>query len=102
MRNRMSLDKATSMVKEKVGTDSGLDAAVKFDFGDEGVIHIDAKSSPNEVTNDDKDADCTVSMSMDDFMQMATGDLDPTTAFMMGKLKVSGDMSVAMKLGSVI
>lgn len=98
----MSLDDATNMVKQKVGTDSGLGSSVKFDFGDEGVIHIDATTSPNEVSNDDKDADCTITMSMDDFMKMAGGDLDPTTAFMMGKLKVSGDMSVAMKLGSVI
>jgi putative sterol carrier protein len=41
-------------------------------------------------------------MALDDFEQMLSGDLDPTTAFMMGKLKVSGDMSVAMRLSSVI
>ena len=33
---------------------------------------------------------------------MATGELDPTTAFMMGKLKVTGDMGVAMKLAAVL
>jgi putative sterol carrier protein len=33
---------------------------------------------------------------------MAQGDLDPTVAFMSGKLKVEGDMGVAMKLGSVL
>ena len=38
---------------------------------------------------------------MDDFKTILAGDLDPTTAFMMGKLKVEGDMGIAMKLSSV-
>ena len=33
---------------------------------------------------------------------MLEGDLDPATGFMMGKLKVSGDMSVALRLQRVI
>ncbi|MEQ8701354.1 MAG: SCP2 sterol-binding domain-containing protein, partial [Bauldia litoralis] len=48
------------------------------------------------------DADTTVTMKLDDFKKMAAGDLDPTAAFMMGKIKVSGDMTVAMKLSQVI
>jgi putative sterol carrier protein len=40
-------------------------------------------------------------MSLANFEKMLGGDLDPTTAFMMGKLKVEGDMSIAMKLSSV-
>ena len=35
------------------------------------------------------------------FCAFLAGDLDPTTAFMMGKLKVEGDMGIAMKLSSV-
>ncbi|MEM9683979.1 MAG: SCP2 sterol-binding domain-containing protein [Pseudomonadota bacterium] len=98
----MSLESATAAVREKVGTASGFDASVKFDFGDDGCIVIDGKVDPATVSNDDAEADCTVAMTLEDFDQMLTGDLDPTTAFMMGKLKVSGDMSVAMRLSSVI
>lgn len=98
----MSLQEVTERVRKRVGEDSGLDAVVKFNFGDDGVLTIDGKSTPNTVTNDDVDADTTVTMKLDDFKQMANGELDPTGAFMMGKIKVSGDMTVAMKLSQVI
>ena len=93
---------ATAAVREKVANASGFDASVKFDFEDDGRIVIDGKADPATVSNDDVETDCTVAMTLDDFEQMLSGDLDPTTAFMMGKLKVSGDMSVAMRLSSVI
>lgn len=98
----MSLQEVTERVRERVGEDSGLGAVVKFNFGDDGVLTIDGKSTPNTVSNDDVDADTTVTMKLDDFKKMAAGELDPTTAFMMGKIKVSGDMTVAMKLSQVI
>ncbi len=98
----MGLDDLTARVKDKVGVSSGLDATVKFDFGDEGAIFVDGKSQPNSVSNEDKDAECTVRMSMENFGKMLEGELDATTAFMLGKLKVSGNMAVAMKLTKVI
>jgi len=82
--------------------DSGFGATVKFDFGDDGMLFLDGVTVPNVVSNDDNEADCTITISLDDFESMLGGDLDPTTAFMMGKLKVDGDMSVAMKLSSLI
>lgn len=45
---------------------------------------------------------CTVTMSADDFMALVGGKLNPTTAFMTGKLKIKGDMGLAMKLQSVL
>ena len=98
----MSLDEITKAVSDRVGTDSGLGASVKFDFEDQGCVLVDASKVPNEVSNEDKDADCTIRMSMDDFKSMMAGELDATMAYMSGKLKVEGDMAVAMKLSSVI
>ena len=50
------------------------------------------------MNNEDLPADCTIVVSKDDFEAMGDGKLDPTMAFMQGKIKVNGDMSVAMKL----
>jgi len=97
-----TLEEITNGLRDRVGADSGLDAMLKFDFGDDGVIFLDGVSSPITVSNEDKDADCTMKISKENFMAMVNGDLDGTTAFMMGKLKIEGNMGVAMKLQSLL
>jgi putative sterol carrier protein len=94
----MDLNAATKVLREKVGSDSGLGTTLKFDCGSEGMVLIDGTTMPNVVSNDDREAACTIALSMDTLGRLLLRELDPTTAFMMGKLKVSGDMSVAMRL----
>jgi len=98
----MELGEVTAKITEAVGDESGLGKTLKFDFGDVGKIYIDGVSKPNAVSNDDKAADCTIKLAWDDFLSMAQGKLDPTMAFMQGKLKVDGDMSIAMKLQPIL
>jgi putative sterol carrier protein len=73
---------------------------VKIDFGDQGVAMLDGVGQ--QVTEDDSDADTTIKVGWDDWQQLAAGQLDGMTAFMMGKLKVEGDMSNAMQLQGVL
>ena len=98
----MNLEACTEAIRTKVGADSGLAATLKFDCGPDGFIYIDGKSTPNTVGNDNLDADCTVGITLENLNALLTGDLEPATGFMMGKLKVTGDMSVAMRLQRVI
>jgi len=79
---------------EKAG---GLDKSVKFDFGADGQIFATGSAAEEA----DKDADCTITVDKADFIALASGSLDPMMAFMSGKLKVAGDMSVAMGLQSL-
>ncbi|MFL6729087.1 MAG: SCP2 sterol-binding domain-containing protein [Sphingomicrobium sp.] len=74
---------------------------VKIDFGgDQGVIMLDGAVS--QVTEEDGAAETTIKVGWDDWQQLAAGQLDGMTAFMMGKLKVEGDMSNAMQLQGVL
>jgi putative sterol carrier protein len=74
---------------------------VKIDFGGEdGVILLDGANSL--VSENDGSADTTIKVSWDDWQALSSGQLDGMTAFMMGKLKVEGDMSNAMQLQGVL
>lgn len=73
---------------------------VKFDYGDAGKIFLDGVA--NKVSSEDSAADTTIKVKLEDFVDMAEGKLDPTAAFMQGKLRVEGDMGVAMQLQGVM
>ena len=98
----MDLQACTEAIRAKVGDSSGLNATLKFDCGADGVVYLDGKSVPNSVSNENKDADCTVAITLENLGALMTGELEPATGFMMGKFKVTGDMSVALKLQRVI
>jgi putative sterol carrier protein len=74
---------------------------VKIDFGgSEGAIILDGAAG--QVSEEDGEADTTIRVGWDDWQQLAAGQLDGMTAFMMGKLKVEGDMGNAMQLQGVL
>lgn len=98
----MNFEACTQAIRNKVGADSGLGASVKFDCGNDGVIHVDGDFVPNRVSNENLEADCTINLSLDDLSALLAGKLNPATGFLVGKLKVTGDMSVAMKLQRVV
>lgn len=93
----MSLEQLTEGVREKVAG-GGIEESVKFNLGDAGIIFLQG----SEVSNDDGDADCTIKMTAEDLGDLLSGELNPTAAFMGGKMQVEGDMNVAMKLGSIV
>ena len=98
----MDMQEITAALRAKVGDSSGLNATLKFDCGADGTICIDGRSAPNSVSNDNVETDCTVGITLENLTALLSGDLEPATGFMMGKLKVAGDMSVAMRLQRVI
>ena len=55
-----------------------------------------------DATTEDRDADCTLSLSQDNLVKLLKGKLNPMTGLMMGKLKVSGNPAVAMKLSQML
>lgn len=98
----MTLEDLTSKVTTMAANADALGSTLKFAFkGGEGVVFLDGSGEGNAVSNEDKDADCTVNVDMEDFKGLLSGDLNPMTAFMTGKLAIDGDMGVAMKLGNL-
>ncbi len=98
--NTMAFETILATLKAGAAVAPVLGKTLKFDFGDQ-KIYIDGLGESNVVSSDDKEADCTINVAMEDLQAMIGGTLNPMTAFMGGKIKVKGDMGVAMKLQSL-
>ncbi len=94
----MSVEAIQSKLTELLGSGAGLDGSLKMNFGDDGVVRIEG----TEVTTDDTDADATITITLEDAVAMMEGNLNPTMAFMQGKLSVDGNMGMAMKLSNLL
>ncbi len=88
---------AVDALGQKLGDDV-FDGSAKFVIEGEGALIIDA----NGVRASDDEADVTLTADVDVFQSILEGDINPTSAFMSGKLSVDGDMGMAMKLASVL
>ena len=81
-----------------------VNAVYRFDLSgpNGGTWIVDFKEGTAGVRQADETGQCTIAMSDEDFLAMIAGKLNAQMAFMSGKLKVKGDMALAMKLGSVL
>ena len=78
----------------------GYKVKVLLDEG--GIIFWDGTSDQPTISEEDGEADTTLRLSEDDFRKLLAGNLDPTLAYMTGKLKVEGKLGVAMKINAML
>lgn len=76
----------------------GFDGTAKFVIEGEGAVYIDADGARAA----DDEAEVTLTASRETFEGLLSGDVNPTMAFMTGKLKVDGAMGTAIKLGALL
>ena len=98
----MSLDDVSAKILEKMALAPIFGTTIKFDFGDDGCLMMDGTQSPPVMSQEDGEAETTLSCSVDTMNAILAGTQDPNMAFMMGKLKVAGSMGYAMKLNSIL
>lgn len=97
----MTLAETTQKVSALASAKAGaIGAKIKFKF-DEGIIFIDDTQSPAIVSNEDGGAECVIRVSLANFNKLMAGEMNAMGAYMMGKIKIDGDMSVAMKLSNL-
>jgi putative sterol carrier protein len=87
---------ADTLRAQMAGND--LEGSVKFDIEGLGAVRVEGAV----VSVDDGEADCVITADSETFAAMISGDLDPTAAFMSGKLRIEGDMGMAMKLSAAL
>ncbi len=91
------VNEAVVVLNEKLAG-ANFDGTAKFDIEGEGCVMMDSDGARAA----DEPADVTLSADADTFKEILDGETNPTSAFMTGKLKVDGDMGMAMKLAAVL
>ncbi|HLO56080.1 MAG TPA: SCP2 sterol-binding domain-containing protein [Saprospiraceae bacterium] len=97
----MGIESILEAITKQAANVAPFGAKLKFVLG-EDVILIDGTGDSNIVSQNDEEAACTISTEADTFMQLKNGELNPMMAVMTGKVKIKGDMGLAMKLQSLI
>ena len=91
------IEQAVLALNEKLGA-GAFDGTAKFVIEGEGAIMLDGEGA----RAGDEEADVTMTADAEVFQDILAGNLNPTSAFMTGKLKVDGDMGAAMRLAPAL
>ena len=77
---------------------AGMTNSYLFDIEGAGKWTVSVDDGKVSVTEGGEDADAVITTSEETFEKIVSGEQNPTSAYMTGKLKVKGDMGAAMKL----
>lgn len=77
---------------------SGMTNSYLFDIEGAGKWTVSVDGGKVTVTEGGENADAVITTSEETFQKIVSGEQNPTSAYMTGKLKVKGDMGAAMKL----
>ena len=80
---------------------AGMNAVYQFNIGDDVYAVAVADGAVNVSDGAAEKASIELTMAPDDFLALIKGELNGQQAFLTGKLKIKGDMTLAMKLQSV-
>lgn len=97
----MNTEAIITALQTQAGNIDPLGAKIKFVLDDQPIL-IDGTNGDNQVSSSDDEADCVIISSAETFNKLKSGDLNPMMAVMTGKIKIKGDMGLAMKLQSLI
>ncbi len=97
----MDVTAILNALNEKASSVDPIGATLKM-VVDEHNIYVDGTGDTNVVTAEDKEADCTITTSLETLQGLQSGDVNPMMAVMGGKIKIQGDMGLAMKLQSLL
>ncbi|RQS26488.1 MULTISPECIES: SCP2 sterol-binding domain-containing protein [unclassified Burkholderia] len=92
------LDEVTEKFKDAIANGPTPEKSLKIDLKNLGLVVV----SRTGVSNEDADADTTITIGQKDFQDLVAGKLNPPVAFMQGKIKIKGDPSAALQWLPVI
>ena len=98
----MSFETVAAEIRSHLMQFAGLGYKVKFAFDEGGVLLLDGTATPPTLSEEDGEADCVITSSVDNAVKLMNGQLNPMLAYSMGKLKIAGSVGVALKMASML
>lgn len=89
-------------LRQNPGKVAGVSGIIQFNFGNDSVYHVTAEGGA--VTFSEGAAsnpNVTFQMTPEVFAELLAGKVNPTVAFMTGRLKIQGDLGLALRLQSI-
>ena len=90
-----------AQLQAKANEAEAIGGTLKFVI-DDLIVFVDGSGNSNIVSQEDNEADCTITTSAATLLELQSGDLNPMMAVMGGKIKIGGDMGLAMKVQSLM
>jgi putative sterol carrier protein len=87
-----------SLASRDASATAGMNNSYLFDIEGAGQWVVSVTDGAINVSEGEGEADTTITTSEESFLAISRGELNPTSAYMTGKLKIKGDMGAAMKL----
>jgi putative sterol carrier protein len=81
---------------------SDLDASYRFEIEGAGAWHVDVRHGKVSVGQSDAPADCVVKTDEETFLKVIRQEQNPMGAYMTGKIRVEGDMGLALRLRDLL
>ncbi len=100
--DEMTIDDIAGDFRTRAGEFSSLKARVMFDLGDDGSLMVDATAAPPAISLEEGEADCTIRVTLANLEKLMSGNMSPTLAYAMGKLRIEGSMGLAMKVAALL
>ncbi len=102
-KNQMSaFEEIKSLLHRSLDGAESFGADVLFEFGNDGAILVQGRGSQISLTESRGQADCEIIMSAAVFRRIMAGEINETTAFMEGEMRIVGDIALATKVSNLI
>jgi putative sterol carrier protein len=93
----MNIEEIRQKLADKVVGIDPIGHTLKFHLDDD-VMLVDGTGDANIISGEDREADCTITMSKETYLKLQRKEIKPFFATITGKIKVKGNIAVAQKL----
>ncbi len=100
--NDEMMEKVIAALAARIGANCGINAAWTYDLGPHGYVFVDCRTVPHRITRVNGGGDCLFSLSLEDLSRLMSGQIDSQTVFTQGKIRLTGDMALVLKIDQLL